>query len=68
VNALAETDPEAIKRNLITQLTAPVRWTQIMQNMVSNGCNAVVEVGPGKVLQGLFKKVNRDLPTESAAL
>ena len=57
-----------IKKNLIDQLTAPVRWTQIMENMIADGCNEVVEVGPGKVLQGLFKKVNRDLPTVSAGI
>jgi [acyl-carrier-protein] S-malonyltransferase len=68
VNAKAVTDPEQIKVNLIQQLTAPVRWTQIMEAMLRDGCSSVVEVGPGKVLQGLFKKVNRDLPTESAVL
>ena len=68
VNAQPQTDPEAIKKNLIDQLTAPVRWTQIMENMIADGCNEVVEVGPGKVLQGLFKKVNRDLPTVSAGI
>ena len=68
VNAQPQTDPEIIKKNLIEQLTAPVRWTQIMENMIADGCNEVVEVGPGKVLQGLFKKVNRDLPTVSAGI
>lgn len=68
VNAQPQTDPEIIKKNLIDQLTAPVRWTQIMENMIADGCSEVVEVGPGKVLQGLFKKVNRDLPTVSAGI
>ncbi|MBM3427988.1 MAG: ACP S-malonyltransferase [Bacteroidetes bacterium] len=68
VNAQPQTDPEMIKKNLIDQLTAPVRWTQIMENMIADGCAEVVEVGPGKVLQGLFKKVNRDLPTVSAGI
>lgn len=66
VTASAVSDPEAIKRNLIIQLTAPVKWTQTMQQMLADGCAEVIEVGPGKVLQGLFKKVNRDLPTSSA--
>lgn len=66
VTASAVSDAEAIKRNLIIQLTAPVKWTQTMQQMLADGCAEVIEVGPGKVLQGLFKKVNRDLPTSSA--
>lgn len=66
VTASAISDPEAIKKNLIDQLTAPVRWTQSMNQMLADGCAEVVEVGPGKVLQGLFKKVNRELPTSSA--
>jgi len=66
VTACAVVDPEAIKSNLIKQLTAPVRWTQTMNQMIADGCTEVIEVGPGKVLQGLFKKVNRDLPTASA--
>jgi [acyl-carrier-protein] S-malonyltransferase len=68
VNAQAVTDPAQIKANLVTQLTGAVRWTQIMQNMLANGCTEVVEVGPGKVLQGLFKKVDREIPTSSATL
>ena len=68
VSASALTDPEVIKMNLITQLTAPVKWTQTMQQMISDGCNEVVEVGPGKVLQGLFKKIDRKFPTSSAVL
>ena len=68
VNAQAVTDPAEIKANLVTQLTGAVRWTQIMQNMLAAGCTEVVEVGPGKVLQGLFKKVDREIPTSSAAI
>jgi [acyl-carrier-protein] S-malonyltransferase len=68
VNAQAVNDPNKIKENLIAQLTGPVRWTQIMQNMLNDGCDEVIEVGPGKVLQGLFKKVNREIPTSSASL
>jgi len=68
VTASAVSDPEQIKLNLVKQLTAPVRWTQTMQQMIADGCGEVIEVGPGKVLQGLFKKVNRDLPTSSAEL
>ena len=68
VNALAVSNPEEIKKNLISQLTGPVKWTQIMQNMLTDGCSEVIEVGPGKVLQGLFKKVNRDLPVSSAQI
>lgn len=66
VNAKAVTDPAEIKKNLVMQLTAPVKWTQIMNQMIADGCTSVVEVGPGKVLQGLFKKVDRAFPTESA--
>ncbi|MFM9004166.1 MAG: ACP S-malonyltransferase, partial [Flavobacteriales bacterium] len=68
VNAQAVTDPAHIKANLVTQLTGAVRWTQIMQNMLADGCSEVIEVGPGKVLQGLFKKVDREIPTSSAAI
>ncbi len=68
VTAKPVTDPAQIKENLVAQLTAPVRWTQTMQNMIAEGANAVVEVGPGKVLQGLFKKVDRKFETSSASL
>ena len=61
-------DPEIIKKNLIAQLTSPVCWTQTMQNMIANGLNCVVEVGPGTVLQGLFKKVDRNLEMSSASI
>ena len=60
------TDPEIIKTNLISQLTFPVRWTQIMKNMIANDIHEVVEVGPGKVLQGFFKKLDRNLNAYSA--
>ncbi len=66
--ASAVTDPNEIKKNLIEQLTAPVRWTQTMQQMIADGATEVIEVGPGKVLQGLFKKVDRAFPTSSAEL
>lgn len=67
-NAKAVTDPSEIKKNLIEQLTAPVRWTQIMNNIIADGASEVIEVGPGKVLQGLFKKVDRAFPCSSAEL
>ncbi|MFT5668411.1 MAG: [acyl-carrier-protein] S-malonyltransferase [Vicingaceae bacterium] len=59
---------EEIKENLIAQLTGAVRWTQIMQQMIADGAEHLVEVGPGKVLQGLIKKVDRKFPTESAVI
>lgn len=68
VSAKAETDIETIRKNLVAQLTAPVRWTQSMEAMVEYGASSVTEVGPGKVLQGLFKKLDRSFPTESASL
>ena len=68
VTATAVTDPEEIKKNLVAQLTAPVRWTQTMQQMIADGVSSFVEVGPGKVLQGLVKKVDRKIPTASAEL
>lgn len=64
VNALPQTDPEAIKANLIAQLTAPVRWTQTVVNMIADGADSFTEVGPGAVLQGLVKKVNKEVATE----
>lgn len=66
--ASAVTNPDEIKLNLIDQLTAPVRWTQTMQQMIADGATEVIEVGPGKVLQGLFKKVDRAFPTSSAEI
>ncbi len=66
VNARPSNDPEEIKRNLVSQLTSPVRWTQIVINMISDGASSFIEVGPGCVLQGLIKKVNKDILTEGA--
>jgi len=63
VNAQPVSDPEAIKENLIAQLTAPVKWTQIIQNMITDGATSFTEVGPGRVLQGLVKKVDRTMET-----
>lgn len=60
------TDPDEIKQNLIYQLTAPVKWTQTLMHMIRDGASSFTEVGPGKVLQGLIKKVDRKMPTESA--
>ena len=68
VNASPVTDAEQIQTNLIAQLTAPVRWTQTMKNMLQAGDIEIIEVGPGKVLQGLFKKVDRTIPTSSATI
>ena len=68
VTAQPVNDPEIIKSNLIAQLTAPVRWTQIMKNMIADGAKTVVEVGPGTVLQGLFKKVDRKMDVSSAII
>jgi len=66
VTASAVIDPEEIKTNLVSQLTSPVKWTQTMQAMIADGATQVIEVGPGKVLQGLFKKVDRSFDTASA--
>lgn len=68
VTASAITDPTEIKENLIAQLTAPVKWTQTVKQMLADGVTSFTEVGPGKVLQGLVKKVDRSIPTESAAI
>ena len=65
VTGKAVKDPEEIKNNLIIQLTAPVLWTQTIENMVIDGANLFVEAGPGKVLQGLVKKINKMTVTES---
>ncbi len=64
VDALPHTDPTEIKKNLVSQLTAPVRWTQTVQNMIKDGATSFTELGPGKVLQGLVKKVDRKMATE----
>ncbi len=66
VNALPEVNPEKIKENLIAQLTSPVRWTQIVKNMIAGGASSFTEVGPGSVLQGLIKKVDRAMACVSA--
>jgi [acyl-carrier-protein] S-malonyltransferase len=60
--------PEDIKHNLIAQLTGPVKWTQTVTHMLQDGATSFTEVGPGSVLQGLVKKVDRAIPTSSAAL
>ncbi len=66
VTAVAVTNPDEIKKNLIAQLTAPVKWTQTVQQMVADGAKHFTEVGPGKVLQGLVKKVSQDVEAISA--
>jgi [acyl-carrier-protein] S-malonyltransferase len=68
VSGEAVTDAEQIKANLIAQLTSPVKWTHSMKNILKNKNIEVIEVGPGKVLQGLFKKVDRSIATSSATL
>lgn len=67
VDAKPYTDPEQIKANLIAQLTAPVRWTYIVENMLADGADSFMELGPGAVLQGLIKKVSRDVEATSKA-
>ena len=66
VPATAVTNPAEIKQNLIIQLTAPVKWTQSVQNMIADGATLFTEVGPGNVLQGLVKKINKEAETASA--
>lgn len=66
VTVSAVSDPAAIQKNLVSQLTAPVRWTQTMQQMIADGATSFIETGPGKVLQGLVKKVNKDMEAMSA--
>jgi [acyl-carrier-protein] S-malonyltransferase len=66
VNANPSTNPEVIKINLVAQLTSPVKWTQSVINMISDGASSFVEVGPGNILQGLIKKVDKDVVTEGA--
>ncbi|UTW67406.1 ACP S-malonyltransferase [bacterium SCSIO 12643] len=68
VTAIGETDPSVIKQNLIDQLTAPVLWTKIENQMIADGMSELTEVGPGKVLQGLIKKIDRRFPTSSASI
>ena len=64
VDALPQTDPAVIKQNLIAQLTSPVRWTQSVENMITGGADHFIELGPGSVLQGLIKKINKDVTVE----
>lgn len=66
VVAQAVTEPSTIRKNLIAQLTAPVRWTQSVENMIEAGINSFVEVGPGKVLQGLVRKISTEVTTSAA--
>ncbi|MFN8211932.1 MAG: ACP S-malonyltransferase [Bacteroidales bacterium] len=68
VNAMPFSDPELIRKNLVLQLTSPVRWTQSVVNMIAGGAVSFTEVGPGNVLQGLVKKINKDILTEGAAV
>ena len=68
VTGQSVTDIEIIKKNLVAQLTSPVRWSQIARNMIADGASEVIEVGPGAVLQGLMKKVKRDIVTSSAVM
>ena len=68
VTANAVTNTNDIKQNLKKQLISPVFWTQTMQQMIADGLTSVSEVGPGKVLQGLFKKVDRNIKVQSASL
>ena len=68
VDAMPSMDPTIIRANLVAQLTSPVRWTQTIQNMISDGAGQFTEVGPGSVLQGLIKKVDRNVETLSAAI
>lgn len=63
VSTIAETDPDTIKKNLIAQLTAPVKWTQSVEHMIADGATEFIELGPGSVLQGLIKKINKDVMT-----
>jgi len=64
VNAKPQTDPNIIKANLVDQLTSPVRWTQSVLAMVADGADSFTELGPGAVLQGLIKKISKDVTTD----
>ena len=66
MTANAVSDPNEIKKNLIIQLTAPVKWTQSVQQMIKDGATLFTEVGPGKVLSGLVNKIDREAITENA--
>ena len=63
VSTIAETDADTIKKNLVSQLTAPVKWTQSVEHMISDGATEFIELGPGNVLQGLVKKINKEVAT-----
>jgi [acyl-carrier-protein] S-malonyltransferase len=65
VSGLPESDPEKIRQNLVAQLTSPVRWSQTITNMIKDGATSFIELGPGKVLQGLVRKINKDIPADS---
>jgi len=67
VTANAVTNPDEIKKNLMIQLTAPVKWTQSMQQMITDGATEFIEVGPGKVLQGLMRKIDRSVAVSGAS-
>ena len=68
VSTFAVTDPKKIQENLMFQLTAPVKWTQSMQNMIKDGATEFIEVGPGNVLQGLMRKIDRSVATAKAGI
>jgi [acyl-carrier-protein] S-malonyltransferase len=68
VTAMPETDPDRIMQNLVAQLISPVRWTQTINGMIADGATSFVEAGPGNVLQGLIKKINKDVVTSAAAV
>ena len=68
VSTTAVTNPKEIQKNLIAQLTAPVKWTQTIEQMIADGATQFIEVGPGKVLQGLVRKINRDAQASSAVI
>jgi [acyl-carrier-protein] S-malonyltransferase len=68
VSTIATKDPAIIKKNLVSQLTAPVKWTQSMQQMINDGATNFIEVGPGNVLQGLMRKIDRNVATEKATI
>lgn len=68
VTTIAVTDPSEIKKNLVSQLTAPVKWAQSMQNMITDGATKFIEVGPGNVLQGLIRKIDRSVETEKGEI
>jgi [acyl-carrier-protein] S-malonyltransferase len=68
VTTCGETDPETIKKNLVLQLTAPVKWTQSVQHMIADGATEFIEVGPGSVLQGLVKKIDKSVEVKAASI